>query len=230
MTGESEHGSPSGTDGSRAPIRVLIVDDHEVLSDSLARVIDDEPDMIAVGQARNLAQARARVLTGTPDVMLLDRRLPDGDGVEAIPDLLAIRPSMNVVVLTATVADNVLLRAIEVGAAGFVSKTRGLAEVTSALRAAATGEAVISPGLLSRLLPQLARTERPEPTLTRREQDVLAMIARGMSNAAMADEMTVSVNTVRNHIANLSAKLGAHSKLEALAIAVQKGLCDPWST
>jgi DNA-binding NarL/FixJ family response regulator len=209
---------------------VLIVDDHEVLSDSLARVIDDEPDMIAVGQARNLAQARARVLTGTPDVMLLDRRLPDGDGVEAIPDLLAIRPSMNVVVLTATVADNVLLRAIEVGAAGFVSKTRGLAEVTSALRAAATGEAVISPGLLSRLLPQLARTERPEPTLTRREQDVLAMIARGMSNAAMADEMTVSVNTVRNHIANLSAKLGAHSKLEALAIAVQKGLCDPWST
>lgn len=229
MTGESEDGSSAGTDGGRAPIRVLIVDDHEVLSDSLARVIDDEPDMIAVGQARNLAQARARVLTGTPDVMLLDRRLPDGDGVEAIPDLLSIRPSMNVVVLTATVADNVLLRAIEVGAAGFVSKTRGLDEVTSALRAAATGEAVISPGLLSRLLPQLARTERPEPTLTRREQDVLGMIARGMSNAAMADEMTVSVNTVRNHIANLSAKLGAHSKLEALAIAVQKGLCDPWS-
>jgi DNA-binding NarL/FixJ family response regulator len=212
-----------------APIRVLIVDDHEVLSASLARVIDDEPDMIAVGQARNLAQARARVQTGTPDVTLLDRRLPDGDGIEAIPELLAIRPSMNVVVLTATVADNVLIRAIEVGAAGFVSKTRGLGEVTSALRAAATGEAVISPGLLSRLLPQLARTERPESKLTKREQEVLGMISRGMSNSAMAEEMTVSVNTVRNHIANLSAKLGAHSKLEALAIAVQNGLCDPWS-
>lgn len=206
------------------PIRVLIVDDHEVLGASLARVLDDEPDMVSVGLAQSLAQARARVSTSAPDVLLLDRRLPDGDGVTAIPELRAIRPSMNVVVLTAAVADDVLVQAIEAGAAGFVSKTRGLADVTAAVRAAAAGEAVISPEMLSRLLPKLTRTSGPEPCLTRREQEVLNMLGQGLSNAAIADELMVSVNTVRNHIANLSAKLGAHSKLEVLSIAVRRGL------
>lgn len=206
------------------PIRVLIVDDHEVLGASLARVLDDEPDMVSVGLAHSLAQARTRVTTAAPDVLLLDRRLPDGDGVAAIPELRAIRPSMNVVVLTAAVADDVLVQAIEAGAAGFVSKTRGLAEVTAAVRAAASGEAVISPEMLSRLLPKLSRSSGPEPCLTRREQEVLNMLGQGLSNAAIAEELTVSVNTVRNHISNLSAKLGAHSKLEALSIAVRRGL------
>lgn len=211
------------TDGGR-PIRVLIVDDHEVLGASLARVLEDEPDMVSVGLAQTLTQARARVATAAPDVLLLDRRLPDGDGVAAIPELRAIRPSMNVVVLTAAVADDVLVQAIEAGAAGFVSKTRGLADVTAAVRAAAAGEAVISPEMLSRLLPKLSRASGPEPCLTRREQEVLNMLGQGLSNAAIAERLTVSVNTVRNHIANLSAKLGAHSKLEALSIAVRRGL------
>ncbi|NUR06854.1 MAG: response regulator transcription factor [Nocardioidaceae bacterium] len=209
------------------PIRVLIVDDHEVLADSLAKVLDDEPDMIAVGQARTLAQARSRTRSEAPDVMLLDRRLPDGDGVEAIPELRQIRPTMSIVVLTATTADNVLVRAIEAGAAGFISKSRGLREVTSALRAAAAGEAVISPELLRRLLPGLGRSPRPQPELTNREREVLGLLAQGMSNAAIAEEISVSVHTVRNHIANLSAKLGAHSKLEALSIAVRDGVFDP---
>lgn len=207
-----------------APIRVLIVDDHEVLGASLGRVLDEEDDMVTVGWAQSLAQARARIPATAPDVVLLDRRLPDGDGVAAIPELRALRPSMNVVVLTAAVADDVLVQAIEAGAAGFVSKNRGLGEVTAAIRAAAAGEAVISPELLSRLLPKLSRTTGPEPNLTKREQEVLAMLGKGMSNAAIADELTVSVHTVRNHIANLSAKLGAHSKLEALSIAVRRGL------
>jgi DNA-binding NarL/FixJ family response regulator len=213
--------------GGNRPIRVLIVDDHEVLAASLARVLDDEPDMVAVGLAQNLAQARARVATETPDVLLLDRRLPDGDGVSAIPELRAIRPSMNVVVLTAADNDHVLVQAIEAGAAGFVSKTRGLGEVTAAVRAAAAGEAVISPEMLSRLLPKLTRAAGPEPELTRREQEVLDMLGQGLSNAAIAERLTVSVHTVRNHIANLSAKLGAHSKLEVLSIAIRRGLLSP---
>jgi len=212
------------SDDGGQPIRVLIVDDHEVLAASLARVLDEEPDMVSVGLADSLAQARARVTTAAPDVLLLDRRLPDGDGVAAIPELRALRPSMNVVVLTAAVADNVLVQAIEAGAAGFVSKTRGLSEVTAAVRAAAAGESVISPEMLSRLLPKLSRSSGPEPDLTRREQEVLSMLAQGLSNAAIAEKLTVSVHTVRNHIANLSAKLGAHSKLEALSIAVRRGL------
>ncbi len=212
------------SDDGGQPIRVLIVDDHEVLAASLARVLDEEPDMVSVGLADSLAQARARVTTAAPDVLLLDRRLPDGDGVAAIPELRALRPSMNVVVLTAAVADNVLVQAIEAGAAGFVSKTRGLSEVTAAVRAAAAGESVISPEMLSRLLPKLSRSSGPEPDLTKREQEVLSMLAQGLSNAAIAEKLTVSVHTVRNHIANLSAKLGAHSKLEALSIAVRRGL------
>lgn len=206
------------------PIRVLIVDDHEVLADSLSRVLDDEEDMVSVGIAPTLAQARARVVSATPDVLLLDRRLPDGDGVAAIPELRSLRPSMNVVVLTASAADDVLVRAIEGGAGGFVSKTRGLAEVTAAVRAAAAGEAVISPEMLSRLLPKLSRSSAPDPGLTRREEEVLDLVAHGLSNAAIAERLGVSVNTVRNHVANLSAKLGAHSKLEAVAIAVRRGI------
>jgi DNA-binding NarL/FixJ family response regulator len=214
-------------DSVARPIRVLIVDDHEVLAASLARVLDEEPDMVSVGLAQNLAQARARVATETPDVLLLDRRLPDGDGVAAIPELRAIRPSMNIVVLTAADSDHVLVQAIEAGAAGFVSKTRGLGEVTAAVRAAAAGEAVISPEMLSRLLPKLTRSGQHESELTRREQEVLNMLAQGLSNAAIAEQLTVSVHTVRNHIANLSAKLGAHSKLEVLSIAIRRGLLSP---
>jgi DNA-binding NarL/FixJ family response regulator len=211
-------------EGASAPIRVLIVDDHEMLAESLSRVLDEEPDMVAVGLAQSLAQARARVPSNAPDVLLLDRRLPDGDGVAAIAELRELRPSMSVVVLTAATGDDVLVRAIEAGAAGFVSKTRGLQEVTSAVRAAAAGEAVISPEMLSRLLPKLRRGSGPDPDLTRREHEVLGMLARGLSNAAIAEELHVSVHTVRNHIANLSAKLGAHSKLEALSVAVRRGL------
>jgi DNA-binding NarL/FixJ family response regulator len=213
-----------GVDHDLPRIRVLIVDDHEVLAESLARVLGDEPDIDSVGWAQDLAQARARISTSAPDVLLLDRRLPDGDGVEAIPELRRLRPGMSIVVLTAAVADDVLVEAIEAGAAGFLSKTGGLDDVITAVRAAAGGDAVISPELLARLLPKLSRAPGPDPHLTRREQEVLGLLARGLSNAAIADELTVSVNTVRNHIANLSAKLGAHSKLEALSIAVQRGL------
>ncbi|MGZ4556438.1 MAG: response regulator [Mycobacteriaceae bacterium] len=209
------------------PIRVVIVDDHEVLAASLARVLDDEADIATVGLASTLAQARARVLSSAPDVLVLDRRLPDGDGVAAIRELKALRPSMHVLVLTGAHSDDVLVRALEGGATGFLSKTRSLAEVTTAVRAAAQGEASISPEMLVRLLSKITRSAGPGASLTRREEEVLGMLARGMSNTAIATELAVSVNTVRNHVSNLSAKLGAHSKLEALSLAMQRGLLSP---
>ncbi|GAA1897637.1 response regulator [Lapillicoccus jejuensis] len=207
-----------------APIRVLLVDDHRVLASSLAIVIDAEPDLVAAGVASTLAQARALMTTAAPDVVLLDHRLPDGDGVAAIGELLALRPSARVVVLTASAAEHVLVAAIEAGAAGFLSKTRGLDEITQAVRSAAAGESVISPELLARLLPRFSRGSSSRVELTEREREVLALVSQGLSNAAIAERMTVSVHTVRNHVANLSAKLGAHSKLEALSIAVRDGL------
>ena len=207
------------------PIRVLIVDDHEVLASSLAMVLEAEADISTAGVATTLEQARALIGSSQPDVLLLDHRMPDGDGVAAIPGLRALRPSIRIVVLTASAADHVLMSAIQNGASGFLSKTRSLDEVTAAVRAAAAGESVISPELLARLLPRFGSGKvHSVDELTERERDVLALVAHGLSNAAIAERLVVSVHTVRNHIASLSAKLGAHSKLEALSIAVRRGL------
>jgi two-component system, NarL family, response regulator DevR len=207
------------------PIRVLIVDDHEVLASSLAMVLEAEEDISTAGVATTLEQARALIGSSQPDVLLLDHRMPDGDGVAAIPGLRALRPSIRIVVLTASAADHVLMSAIQNGASGFLSKTRSLDEVTAAVRAAAAGESVISPELLARLLPRFGSGKvHSVDELTERERDVLALVAQGLSNAAIAERLVVSVHTVRNHIASLSLKLGAHSKLEALSIAVRRGL------
>ena len=197
-----------------------------MLAASLAQALDAEPDLHVVGRAGSLARAEALIPSETPDVLLLDHRLPDGDGVTAIPRLLDLRPSMAVVVLTASAAEHVMVAAIEAGVSGFVSKTRGLGELTTAVRAAAAGEAVISPEMLSRLLPrfQRGRSGVARVTLTEREREVLGLVAEGLTNAAIAERLTVSVHTVRNHVANLSGKLGASSKLESLSIAVREGL------
>jgi len=220
----AEEREPATTTSSR-PIRVLIVDDHDVLASSLAMVLEAEGDITAVGVATTLEQARAMIVSAQPDVLLLDHRMPDGDGVAAIGSLRSLRPSIGVVVLTASSADHVVLAAIEAGASGFLSKTRSLDEVTAAVRAAAAGESVISPEMLARLLPRFGRSSpHAVDELTEREREVLALVAEGLSNAAIAERLVVSVHTVRNHIASLSGKLGAHSKLEALSIAVRRGL------
>ena len=224
MTAAPPDSSPG--EPTPGPVRVLVVDDHEVLGQSLAMVLDAEDDLETAGVATTIEQAARLVVSSAPDVMLLDHRLPDGDGISAIPRLLALRPEMRIVVLTASAPDHLLLSAIEAGAFGFLSKSRGVDEVAAAVRAAAAGESVISPELLARLLPRFQKGG-PVPIgsdLTDREREVLDLLAQGLSNAAIAAALTVSVHTVRNHIANLSAKLGAHSKLETLSIAVNHGL------
>ena len=218
-------GEHTAADAPAAPVRVLIVEDHEVLSSSLAMVLDAETDLRTVGRAATLAEARRAVVETAPDVVLLDHQLPDGNGVASIEELRALRANLTFVVLTASTSDSVLVAAVQAGASGFVSKTRGVSEVTTAVRAAAAGEAVISPEMLMRLLPRFrgAATE-PALKLTDREQEVLTLLADGLSNAAIGERLVVSVHTVRNHVANLAAKLGAHSRLEVLSIAMRKGL------
>ena len=207
------------------PIRVLVVDDHEVLAASLAFVLDTEPDLKVVGVAASAASALDLAAATAPDVVLLDQRLPDGEGTALIAPLHAVRSTVQVVMLTASTSDQVLLAAMEAGAAGFVDKTRSLAEVVLAVRSAAAGESLVSPRLLARLLPRLRRQETGAGNdLTAREREVLSHLSEGLSNAEIAARMTLSVHTVRNHVANLSTKLGAHSKLEALSIAVRSGL------
>ena len=213
------------TTDEQHPIRVLVVDDHQIVASSIALALDAEDDLRCVGTAGTLEKARAMIRSTAPDVLLLDHRLPDGDGVAALPELLALRQGLRVVMVTASAADQVLVDAIEAGAAGFLSKSRSLDELTSAVRSAAQGESVISPELLARLLPRMRRgATAPTTELTQREREVLALVAEGLSNQAIADQLVVSVHTVRNHVANLSAKLGAHSKLEALSIAIRAGI------
>ena len=215
------------SDDERAPVRVLIVDDHEMFASSLAQALAAEDELLVVGVATSLEAARSQTSVTAPDVILLDHRLPDGDGVSAIPELQSLRPSAQIVIITATTSDRLLLAALEGGAAGFIAKTQPLDDVIDGVRAAAQGESVVSPKLLSRLLPRVRRRRgTPATTLTEREGEILDLLAQGLQNADIAEQLSLSVHTVRNHVANLSAKLGAHSKLEVLAIAVRDGLVD----
>ena len=221
----NQHQPLLGDDGAVREIRVLIVDDHDVVASSLSMVLQAEPDLRIVGRAGTIDGARRELVLTTPDVMVLDHRLPDGDGVAAIRELRALCPSMHVVMLTASTADHVLVAAIEAGVTGFLSKASGIDDLIAAVRAAAVGESVISPELMVRLVNRAQPVNRGRQIpLTEREREVLALVAEGLSNAAIADRLGVSVHTVRNHIASLSGKLGAHSKLEALSIAVHQGL------
>jgi DNA-binding NarL/FixJ family response regulator len=222
-----------------AHVSVLVVDDHTVFAQALTMALDAQDGIEVVAAAPSLAAARSLLSASAVDVVLLDVRLPDGDGISAIPSLLSAAsayagtrvdqtaplPAPQIVVLTAAEDEAVVLAALEAGAAGFVVKNAGLPDVVAAVRAAGREESVISAALLARLLPRLTRTQRGVGSdLTGREREVLALVAEGMSNAAIARELVVSPHTVRNHLASLSAKLGTHSKLESLAVAVREGL------
>jgi DNA-binding NarL/FixJ family response regulator len=209
-------------------VRLLIVDDHDMFAESLRLALSAEPDLAVVGTAATLAQARAMIVSVAPDVVLLDHRLPDGLGVDAITDLMSLRPSAKIVVLTAAAEDSMLVAATEAGCAGFILKTSPLEELVAAVRTAAAGELVVSSELLARLLNRLQRGhEQPAHELTTREAEILELIAEGMTNGAIATRLFISVNTVRNHLQNILAKLDAHSKLEALSIAIRDGLIAP---
>lgn len=222
MTADAE-----GRPGAPDVVRVLLVDDHHMFASSLAQALQAEDDLLVVGLATSIKDAQHQVAANAPDVVLLDHRLPDGEGVSAIAALHALRPSAQVIMLTATTSDRVLVAAMEAGAAGFIAKTQQIDDVIDGVRAAAQGESVVSSKLLARLLPRLHR-QNPAPgtTLTDREREILDLLAQGLANADIARRLSLSIHTVRNHVANLSTKLGAHSKLEVLAIAVRDGLVD----
>lgn len=225
---ETERAASPGEPGHT---RVVIVDDHDMFAQSLRLVLSEETDIEVVGTAGSLGAARALLGTVSPEVVLLDHRLPDGRGVEAIPEIKALSPQAQVVVLTGAFDDAMLVQATEAGCAGFVLKTSPLDELVSAVRTAAAGEIMISSTLLSRLLNRLAHQhEAPRRDLTSREREILELIACGLTNAAIAEQLGISVNTVRNHVQSLLVKLDAHSKLEALSVAIRDGIIDPPAT
>ena len=208
-------------------VSVLIVDDHLMFAESLARLLQDEGDIAVVGLAPTGAAAIEMSGRLVPDVVLIDYHLPDRDGVEILAEIKQRNPQTMVVMLTGASDDRVLLASIEAGCSGFLTKDRAASEVAIAVRSAAAGEALITPAMLARLLPRLSRRQSGVGTeLTVREREVMACMARGWSNKVTATELYLSVNTVRNYTQSILTKLGAHSKLEAVSKAVQEGIVD----
>lgn len=208
-------------------VEVVVVDDHRMFAESLARLLADEPDITVRGIAPDHAGAVALVERFRPRVVLLDYHLPGTDGVSVARDLKSRWPGTMVVMLTGNDADQVLVGAIEAGCSGFLTKDRASRDVAEAVRGAAAGEALVSPAQLARLLPRLHRTERPAgPELTARELEVLQRLATGATNKAIAEELFLSVNTIRNYVQAVLTKLDAHSKLEAVSTAVRLGIVD----
>jgi DNA-binding NarL/FixJ family response regulator len=212
-------------DSRAGSMKVLVVDDHRMFAESLVRLLSDEADIVVSGIAGTVAEAREAARADPPDVVVLDYRLPDGDGARAAELIRHESPDASMVVLTGYSDEEALLAAIEAGCSSFVTKDKAADELVAAVRAAYAGESVISPGMLGRVLPRLRHdSEAGKPALTPRELEVLGLLAEGLSNAAVAERLVVSVNTVRNHVQNVLTKLGAHSKLEAVTLASRRGL------
>jgi DNA-binding NarL/FixJ family response regulator len=208
------------------PIRVLVIDDHGLVAETLKATLSEQEGIAVVGLASNGEDGINLAVSLTPDVALVDFRLPDMTGAEVIRALSEKVPSCRCVVLTGSGQDRALLDSLDAGAIGFLTKHQRFSEVVAAVRAAAIGEATVSPALLGRVLPVLRSGSDPGK-LTPREREVLELMASGKPNNEIAEALFVSVNTIRNHVANILTKLGARTRVEAVAIATREGVVTP---
>ncbi len=205
------------------PITVVIVDDHLMVADSLATILSANEDMTVLAIAATCASGLEAVARYRPDVLLLDQRLPDGLGTDSLAAMLAECPGMKVLMVTAGDTDDLLARAIMAGAAGVIPKGKRAITLINAVRAVANNEPVITPDALRRLMPHLAQTGNGIGAgLTAREREVLRLLVEGKSTSTLAAELFVAPATARNHIQSIMNKLGAHSRLEAVAIALRE--------
>jgi DNA-binding NarL/FixJ family response regulator len=217
------------------PIRVLVVDDHALFRRGLEMVLIQEPDIEVVGEASDGEEAVELVSTLTPDVVLMDIRMPKGSGLDACTAIKDLVPSARIVMLTMSDDEADLYEAIKAGASGYLLKEIPVYEVAEAIRAVYTGQSLISPAMAGKLLTEFASmmrdtTEQPTaaraPRLTDRELEVLKLVARGLNNRDIAKELYISENTVKNHIRNILEKLQLHSRMEAVVYAVREKLLE----
>jgi DNA-binding NarL/FixJ family response regulator len=210
--------------GGVGVIRVLIVEDHEMLAEGLELALGASGGIEVAGRVRRVSEIEPAVRRTGVDVVVLDRRLPDGDALSVLPDLVAL--DTRVLLLTAEADAGTVEAAVSAGAHGVLLKDAGVQRLIEAIHTVAGGGSVLAPELTRRLLERMAGRSRQGPTLTGREAEVLAMLGSGASTEEMAAKLYLSTNTVRNHVQRLLTKLGAHSKVEALAIARREGLLD----
>lgn len=202
-------------------IRLLLVDDHEMVAEGLGRVLELEDDIDVIATANSAGESIAAATEHLPDVILMDYRLPDGDGISAAARIKIEHPDTKIVLLTGSDDPDALRRAVDAGCLGYLEKTRSVDDLVAAVRIAATGHVVISVDDLTKIS---TGTRRDVARLTKREREILFLIAEGLSNKSIAERLVLSVHTVRTHVQTILAKLGAHSKLEALAIAKRRNL------
>lgn len=204
-------------------IRVVIADDHRVVRDGLRYMLSQEPDVEVVGEAEDGAQALRVAAATDPDVLLLDLYMPQLDGHGVLAALRDAPHQPAVVVLTSATDDEHLVRAVQTGATSYLLKTAAAEDVIAAVRAAATGDANLSPDLVTRLTRALRRPPPPDPLqpLSVREREVLDLIARGHSNRQIARELIIGEQTVKTHVSNILTKLDLRDRVQAAIFALR---------
>ncbi|MEV0897526.1 response regulator transcription factor [Actinoplanes sp. NPDC049802] len=203
-------------------IRIVLVDDHPVVRMGLRGMLDAEPDLTVIGEASSGVEGVAVARAERPDIVLMDLRMPGGDGVDAIGEILATTTGVRVMVLTTYESDRDILRAIEAGAAGYLLKDAAPKELADAVRAAARGETVLAPSVASTLVRQV-RSPAP-PALSARETEVLRLVAAGLTNAEIGKRLFISEATVKTHLLRIFNKLDVADRTAAVTTAMRHGL------
>ena len=206
------------------PTRVLIVEDHRVVAEGLAALIDHQSDMKVVGSVGTVADCLEAAAELNPDVVLVDFRLPDGSGPDAAAAIRSVRPAAKMIFLTREDTEAARFAAVQSGASAFLHKSKAAAEVVAAIRDVARGKMLITPRTIASLISKRRSIEAQLERLTPREKEVLMLMAQGYPSRAIAAELGISYTTIRTHIRSLGSKLAVHSKLEAIVKARELGL------
>jgi two-component system, NarL family, response regulator LiaR len=209
------------------PIRLLIVDDHAIVRQGLRAIVRVTPDMDLVGEASGGREAIELAATLRPDLMLMDLVMPDVDGVTAIAAIKRDQPGTRIIALTTFAEADLVLSAVQAGADGYLLKDVDVQELTRAIRTVHSGQPYLHPEATRHLLQATARPEQPAERLTGREQEVLTLLARGLTNRQIADTLAISEKTVSVHVSNLLGKLGLASRTQAALYATRVGLIPP---
>jgi DNA-binding NarL/FixJ family response regulator len=212
-------------------IRVLIADDQSMVRAGFRMLLSDEEDIDVVAEAGNGLEAVAKAARFTPTVILMDIRMPELDGLEATRRILDADGSARILILTTFGLDEYVYEALGAGASGFVLKDDPPEQLIAAIRIVAAGDALLSPAITKRVIKQFARIARPTPPkelddLTLREQDILRLIAGGLSNQEIGNELYISETTVKTHVTHILAKLGLRDRVQAVVLAYQSGVVD----
>ena len=213
-------------------VRVLLADDQELVRTGLRMILSAEDDLDVVGEAANGHQAVELARSLQPDLVLMDIRMPELDGIAATRRITSAMPDVRVVILTTFDRSQLVYDSLVAGASGFLLKDAPADHLVSAVRAAARGEELLAPSITRRLIEEFTRVGRHDPptgyeSLTEREAEVLTLVARGLSNAEIAAQLFVSIQTVKTHVARMLTKLGLRDRVQAVVLAYEHGLVRP---